>query len=202
MAYSNFTLSELRRKFGLQQKVSRLFETVELNLPSNHLKIDIEEGLQMPLTTEKAKSELIIAPIFKEIKRKNPQFSFFSGYSFDVDVEKQLVGRCDYILTAKTDIVELEAPVFCLVEAKNGVIEYGYGQCAAEMLAACIYNKNDGKDIEVIYGVVTNGFDWVFMKLEKSTIYIDNQRYFLNNLPLLLGVLQTIVKKYTPLHQV
>lgn len=197
MPYIDFTLSKLRKDFGLQQKVTRLFPKIEAKLPSDHLKIDIQEGLKMPLSTEKAKSEFIIAPILKEIKRTNPGFSFFSGFSFDVDKAKDLAGRCDYILTAKTAIVELEAPIFCLVEAKNGIIESGYGQCAAEMLAASIFNKNDGNDIEVIYGVVTNAFEWVFMKLENNIVYIDDKRFpLINSLPTLLGVLQWIVNQY------
>lgn len=64
------------------------------------------------------------------------------------------------------------------------------------MLAARIFNEQDGEAIDIIYGCVTNGFEWVFLKLEGDTVYIDTQRYLLNDLPKVLGVLSYIIKSY------
>ena len=82
------------------------------------------------------------------------------------------------------------------MESKNKTPDEGYAQCAAEMYAARIFNQQMGEAHENIYGVVTNAFEWVFMKLEGNRILIDQERYFINEIPRLLGVLQIIVDKY------
>ena len=199
MAYSDFTLAKVRKQLGIeQQRVNALFDS---NLPevepSDWLKADIADALQSPLSTEKAKSEQIIYPILKELKRNNPNaFAVFSGYAFNVDESRQLNGLCDFMLTKKADIVKPEVPIFCLVEAKNGVVEESFGQCTAEMVAARIFNEQDAEPIQIIYGCVTNAFEWIFLKLEGNTIYIDSNRYLLDRLPRLLGVLQNVVDGY------
>jgi hypothetical protein len=67
----------------------------------------------------------------------------------------------------------IEAPIFCLVEAKKGEVEEGFGQCGAEMYAAQIFNERKGKAQKAIYGCVTNAFSWCFLKLEEKNLYID-----------------------------
>jgi hypothetical protein len=50
-----------------------------------------------------------------------------------------------------------------------------------------------GEPYETIYGAVTNAFEWVFLKLEGDTVYIDHNRYYLNELPKILGVFQYVI---------
>ncbi len=46
-----------------------------------------------------------------------------------------------------------------------------------------------------IYGVSTNAFEWIFLKLDNGThLIIDTQRYYLNEVQQLLGILQGILK--------
>ncbi len=198
MAYSDFTLNKLEQKFGLLQRRTDLFQKPTRKIkPSIRLKADLEDAKHFPLLNEKVKSELITTPILKELWRRNEgKFTFFSGFTFDVDTEQSLNGVCDYLLSTATNSIEIKAPVFCLVEAKNRAIEEGLGQCAAEMYAARLYNKEFGLETNIIYGAVTNAFDWVFLKLENNTITIDTDRYFINDLSALLGVLQQIIDFY------
>jgi hypothetical protein len=199
MAYKDFSLIKFKQAFQIESASVQLFntKTVKSIKPSQRLKDDIKDAETLPIVTEKAKSELIITPIIKEIKRRNMNFNFFSGFSFNIDSSLGLTGIPDFILAKSTqNLIEIEAPVFCLVEAKNGVVEEGIGQCAAEMYAARLFNQQMNKPYETIYGAVTNAFDWVFMKLEDNTIYIDQDRYFLNDLPRLLGIMQHIIEKY------
>jgi hypothetical protein len=114
----------------------------------------------------------------------------------NIESEPDLNGNPDFILSAKPNLIEIAAPIFCLMESKNKSPEEGYAQCAAEMYAARLFNKEMKNDFEIIYGAVTNGYDWVFLKLEGNTIHIDNQRYYLNDLHKLLGVLQFVVNQY------
>ena len=80
------------------------------------------------------------------------------------------------------------------MEAKNRTVEEGLGQCAAEMYAARLFNKEFGQPAEVIFGAVTTGFEWVFLQLQGNEIQIDlDARIFLNELPVLLGALQWVI---------
>ncbi len=134
----------------------------------------------------------------KELQRKNPQITLFSGISFSIEGEKLLNGTPDFMISARPRRADIEAPIFCMVEAKNGIIEEGFAQCAAEMYAARLFNKQMNEPYETIYGVVTNAFDWVFLRLEAEYIWIDTQRYFLNDLPRILGIFQFIINQYKP----
>jgi hypothetical protein len=199
MAYSDFTFTKLETKFGIEQESIHLFKNIAIvsQKPSKRLLDDIKDGREMPIYSEKAKSEALIFPIIREIKRRNPQISIFSGYTFNVDVANDLSGAPDFLISAKPKIVEPQRPIFCLLESKNKTPEEGFAQCAAEMYAARCFNQQTGEQLDVIYGAVTNAFDWVFLKLENNTIYIDLDRYFLNELPKLLGIFQYIVAKST-----
>jgi hypothetical protein len=199
MAYSDFTFTKLQTKFGIEQESIHLFKNITIvpQKPSKRLLDDVSDGREMPIYSEKAKSEALIFPIIREIKRKNPQISIFSGYTFNVDIENDLSGAPDFLISAKPKIVEPQRPIFCLLESKNKTPEEGFAQCAAEMYAARCFNQQTGEHLDIIYGAVTNAFDWVFLKLENNTIYIDIDRYFLNELPKLLGIFQHIVTQST-----
>jgi hypothetical protein len=198
MAYRDFSLSKLKNKFGIKQTKDFLFEKPLRKVePSETLLSAIEDTILFPLNSEKAKSEAIIFPILREIIKKNKgKFTIFSGYSFDVDSSEELSGVCDYLLSLAPYAIEIADPIFCLVEAKNRTIEDGYGQCAAEMYAAKVFNEKLGIKLETIFGAVTNGNDWIFLKLEDNSVIIDNQLYGILDLPELLGALQNIVDFY------
>ena len=197
MAYSDFTFSKIRKRFGIEQDVKLLFDESLVEVaPSLRLAADISDGKSMTVVSEKAKSEFLIAPIIRELQRNNPNITIFSGVSFNVENEKELTGVPDFLMSARPRKVQVEAPVFCLLEAKNQSIEEGLAQCAAEMYAARLFNQQTGDPYEIIYGAVTNAFDWIFLKLEDNTIFIDSNRYYLNELPKILGVFQVIIDSY------
>ena len=200
MAYANFTsLIKFCKQFNLTQNTNlHLFEAVkhfDFEV-SNRLLEDLEEANQYPMYSEKAKSELIITPILKELKRKNAGISIFSGFTLNIESLPDLNGVPDFVLSAKANLVEIEAPIFCLMESKNKAPDEGFAQCAAEMYAARLFNKETNEPYETIYGAVTNGFEWVFMKLENQTLFIDANRYYLNQPQILLSLLQHIVNQY------
>jgi hypothetical protein len=62
------------------------------------------------------------------------------------------------------------------------------------MVGAKIFNETDGNKVDVIYGCVSNGTEWQFLKLENDTIFIDDKLYFFNELNVILGILNAIVK--------
>ena len=198
MSYSNFTFSKLKNKYGIELKEGRLFSGFIIPdfSVSKRLREDMEQAKGMPLLTEKAKSENIITPIMWELKRNNEHIAIFSGYTLNIEGDNDLKGNPDYLIAAKPQIVEPQRPVFCIFETKNKQPDEGYAQCAAEMYAAYLFNQQTGEDTRIIYGAVTNAFEWVFLKLEDNHIYIDINRYYLNQLPLILGIMQYIVNQY------
>ena len=80
----------------------------------------------------------------------------------------------------------LEDPIIMMVEAKPENLNAGLGQCAAEMVAAQIFNQ---KPDQTIYCCVTNGELWKFLKLQETDLTIDLEAYALEPIERLLGIL-------------
>jgi len=196
LSYGDLSLDEVRRKFKLTLARASLFERLAVLAPSAWLREVLDESVEMSVVSEKARSEFIVAPILLYIKELHPgQISVYSGVTFDVDPEMGLRGTCDFILSRSPSLPTVQAPVLMLVEAKKNDIEEGLGQCVAEMLAAQIFNRAEGNDLPAIYGCVTTGEAWQFLRLRDSQLEIDGQRYFLVKLDDVLGALNTIVKE-------
>ncbi len=196
MAYTSFSLDDLKNDFGLNNQVVALFANVTKVAPSQKLIEELEEADELPKRSEKSKSEWIVAPILKELRRRNNKFfTIYSGENLNADDEKGLNGECDFILTKDTKSFNINYPIIQIVEAKKNDIEIGVPQCAAQLLGAKIFNQKRGTPIEKIYGCVTTGDEWLFMSLENE-ILIDNHKYFISNIEDILGVFQEIIDYY------
>lgn len=203
MAYNRFTIESVRKTFGINilGDVS-LFGNIAPVEPSAILAEFLDRYLPLgsAIGTEKARSEFIIAPILAEITElTHHAVSLFSGVEFNVDEEKGLTGRCDFILSASAIQYAIEAPVLAVVEAKNENINSGLGQCMAEMIAARLFNEREGKNPDCIHGAVTTGSVWRFLRLQDDRIHIDKQEYFVDNLRNILGILMNVVSSHQPL---
>jgi hypothetical protein len=197
MSYSDFTLDRVRKTFGLtiSDKID-IFATIpELECPK--LLVDIlKENIPLALAsnTEKSRSEMIIAPILIAVRKYlNNQISLFSGIDFTVDSAQGLNGNCDFIISRSPELLILNAPVVTIVEAKKENINAGLGQCVAEMLAAKLFNEREGNNIQTIYGTVTTGTSWKFLKLIEQVIEIDLSEYYINDIGKIIGILSNIV---------
>ena len=91
--------------------------------------------------------------------------------------------------------VFIEAPAVVIIEAKKGDLKPGLGQCAAEMVAAQIFNQQNNIPITTIYGSVTIGTAWRFLKLEGEILNIDLQDYPVPPVEMILGMLVWMVKE-------
>ncbi len=193
MAYSDFKLQEVVRKFGLtiNEKVDLFADTPEREsstILDAILKTNI--ALALAINTEKARSEMIIAPVLIEIKNIfSEEISLFSGIDFNVEPEQGLNGVCDFIISKSPEQLFITSPIVTIVEAKNENIKVGLGQCVAEMIAAQLFNQNEGNDIDVIYGIVTTGNMWKFLKLQNQIVYIDFSEYYIKDIQKILGIL-------------
>jgi len=199
MAYSDFTLkkikSELNIKIVEKNSVFSHIKSVEI---SGYLKDTLKRNIPLALAinTEKARSEMIIINILLEIKEKfSDKISLFSGIDFNVDKEKGLTGFCDFIFSNSPEQLYLDSPVITITEAKNENIVSGLGQCIAEMYASQIYNEKEGYDLSSVYGGVTTGDEWKFVKLIKDTAYIDADNYYINDIEKIVGILTEMVQQ-------
>src|SRR5207249_9683112 len=106
-----------------------------------------------------------------------------------------LVGECDFILAMGPPVPPLRAPIVTIVEAKKNDVEGGLGQCIAEMVAARRFNEEAGRSGAPIFGCVTTGETWQFLRLAEPSALLDRTRYYLDNVGGILGVLQAIVRE-------
>ena len=127
----------------------------------------------------KAKSELLVSPILAEVVQLTQQrVQLFSGRELNIDIDCGLDGIVDFLLSKSTTRYLIEAPIIMLVEADKEGLDLGWGQCVAEMIAAQKFNTSKGNEISVIYGSVTNGKSWQFLKLEGKDVTIDRHEYY------------------------
>ncbi|MBE9250253.1 hypothetical protein IQ226_14065 [Dolichospermum sp. LEGE 00240] len=197
MAYSDFKLQEVVRKFGLtiNEKVDLFADTPEREASAildTVLKTNVP--LALAINTEKARSEMIIAPVLIEIKNIfTEEISLFSGVDFNVDPEQGLNGVCDFIISKSPEQLFITSPIITIVEAKNENIKVGLGQCIAEMIAAQLFNQKEGHYLDLIYGIVTTGNMWKFLKLQDQVVYIDFSEYYIKDIKKILGILSASV---------
>ena len=198
MAYSNFTIDSLKRKFKLTiNEESDYFAAAEAIEISPRLAETLAESvpLALSISTEKARSEMIRAPLLIELRRLlHHQISLFSGIEFNVDKEQDLHGVCDFLISLSAEQLAVSAPVITLVEAKNENIKAGLSQCIAEMLAARLFNQQQDNNISTIYGVVTTGSNWKFLRLHGDTVYLDQTEYYIKEAGKIVGILLKMIQ--------
>lgn len=182
MPYSQFTsIGKAKAAFLLTVlEGSRFLPSLTPIAPSDVLAGTLQESLPIVAISgsEKARSEGIIYPVLLEVRRiLDHQVSLFSGEDFTIEEAVGLNGICDFLLTRSTEVLEIEAPTVVIVEAKKTDLKTGIGQCIAEMVAAQRFNQTRDKLIPTIYGSVSNGIQWQFLKLEEQTVTIDLSVY-------------------------
>jgi hypothetical protein len=198
MPYKDFSISEVTQKFDLTLVGDEKFlPEIKPVSPSPYIAEYLEESIPLAIAmgSGKARSELIISPILFEVRKiLNKEISFFSGEDFDVDKNLELTGCCDFIVSLSPEQLFIEAPAFVIIEAKKENFKNALGQCIAQMVAAQKFNHKNDESVSVIYGSVTNGNIWNFLKLEEDIVTIDFTEYRILPVEQLLGTLVWIVQ--------
>jgi hypothetical protein len=196
MPYSSFTIDKVKKEFSLTVVTKSFFQEIKPVIPSQWLTDHLNQTVEFAATlgTEKARSEFIIAPLLFELRQSlYPDLALFSGTDFTVDSTVGLNGLCDFLITRSNSEVSIEAPVLVVIEAKKGELNAGWGQCAAEMIAAQRFNLAADKPIKNIYGSVTTGTQWQFLKLTGQKLNIDVNEYSLAPVSQILGILHWMI---------
>ena len=100
----------------------------------------------------------------------------------------ELSGICDFLIT-KGKLLEPKSGYLVLVEAKKQDLLSGIPQCVAEMYAAQQLNGNN----DTVYGCVSTGLEWIFLKLEYKTAFADPTIFSITEIPKILGVFGWII---------
>jgi hypothetical protein len=196
MAYTDFTLDIIEERFGIKNQVKPLFANIQPVSASEWLLTTLNYAQDLPIRSEKARSEWLVSPILTELRNRNDKyFTIYSGDTLNVDEQKGLRGECDFILSKNTGTFNISFPIFQIVEAKKNDLELGVAQCAAQLIGAKIFNQSKGVELKYIYGCVTTGREWMFLCLNDDLL-IDQNTYNITQLEVLLGVFQKIIDHY------
>jgi hypothetical protein len=197
MAYSDFTLEKATAVLGITTQEADLFpQLVPISIPV-WLNETLKKQTQLFLISEKARSEFIIAPILLACRDiSQDRLAIFSGQRLDVDPAQGLIGECDFILALAPPLPPLRSPIITVVEAKKNDVEAGLGQCISQMVAADLFNRSSNAAEKPVYGCVTTGEVWQFLQLSQKIAFVDQQRYYLDNVGAILAIVQTIFQQF------
>jgi hypothetical protein len=196
MAYTDFTLESAEVELGVTARPGVLFPGLQPVLVPSWLRDLLCRGMRLALVSEKARSEFIVAPILLAVRElSGDRVAILSGQRLDVDPVRRLLGECDFILALSDPLPRLRAPLLTVVEAKKNDIEAGLGQCVAQMVAAQLYNERSEQPLPAVYGCVTTGEDWQFLRLAGAVVTIDERRLYIDNVGGILAALLASVSQ-------
>jgi hypothetical protein len=180
MAYTDFkNLGQVVKKYQIKVKNTYFLPNDILitapNVLHQDIKFAIEQGLYR--ASEIAIGEQLIYPILKEVWKNHfvKQLLLWSHTAFSFD--NTLSGIPHYLFAKRTeyDNAVVGSPILVTIEAKKDNFEEGWGQCAAEMVAASKANEDTLQ--RKVYGIVSNGDKWEFAYLENQT-FVKNIIHF------------------------
>ena len=199
MSYSQFSFSQVKADFQLTiiEGTSFFPDRIQSVQPTPTLLAILEDvPWAIAVDTEKARSEAIISPVLLDLRRILKQkISIFSGEEFNVDPSLGLTGVCDFLISRSPEQLAIETPIIVLVEAKKSDLKGGIGQCIAEMVAAQKFNLQKSQNLSTVYGCITTGTQWRFLKLEEQTVTIDLSDYSLLPVEQILGFLGWMIRE-------
>jgi len=197
MSYADFTLEAVESAFGLISRPGDLFPGLEPITVPDWLRDDLDRAQRVAaLVSEKARSEFLVVPILMAAcELGKSELAIYSGQRLDVDPARGLLGECDYIIALTPPIPRLRAPLIATLEAKKGEIEPALGQCAAQMVGARLFNERAGQGEFHVYGCVTSGEVWQFLRLDQSELIIERSRLFVDNVGGILATMQAIFRE-------
>ena len=190
-SFSQVTQTELEKEFGIGIVGGRFLPPTEpWPVPSwlAHT-LAYRRKSFATMRSEKAISESLIAPVLMAVEEKyRDKITIFSGEPL---ITEELSGICDFLITKVPIAISPKSGYFVLVEAKKQDLFSGIPQCVAEMYAAQILNDND----DTVYGCVSIGIEWLFIKLEGKVATIDPTIFTITEVDKILGVFSWLILK-------
>jgi hypothetical protein len=114
--------------------------------------------------SEAAVCEYLISPVLTEtVKAHAPVLGLWSHVPL-YDGE-ELLGVPDYVIGKRSPLSKrlMDKPLAMIIEAKKNDFDAGWGQCLAALRAV---QKINGTPNQILYGGVSDGYQWQFGKLQ------------------------------------
>jgi hypothetical protein len=197
MAFSDFTYPAVLQDLGLTlAATTNLFPNVAPLQPGPALAHALPLGTSLGAAAHTETSRMIwmVGPVLADMwLRYNGAVCLIAGAEFTADPAARLNGWCDFLVCRAPHQSVIFAPVLLVFEAKRDSIPDGLGQCIAGMVGAQRFNARSHQHIDPIYGCVTTGTAWKFLRLSGTTLTTDMPEYTLQDVNHLLGILTSIV---------
>src|SRR3954470_840586 len=101
MPYTDFSLETIATVLGVSVEPADVFPALPPSTVPQWLREMLDRGTRQVLLSENARSEFIVVSILlacQDLSRE--PINFYSGQRLDVDPNRGLVGKCDFILAA------------------------------------------------------------------------------------------------------
>ena len=195
MSFSNYKdIGEVLQEFQITYTEANFMGETAFSIP-DYFREDLAFMMREAVVdnSEFAVCENLIYPVLKEVwKSYYTKFVLWSHKSLTYD--QNLCGFPEYILTKRSPLGKFVfgKPYFLLVEAKQDKFDEGWAQCLAEMFAAQRLNN----ELQVIiFGIVSNGKDWEFGKLEETVFTKNINRYLIEELDRLFAAVNYVFQQ-------
>lgn len=196
MPFSSYkNIRSVIKKFNLTYHENNYIIPQDLPI-SDYFRGEIEFSLRELVleNSELAICENLIYPILKEIW-KNYYLEYYMLWSHEaLEYDEDLSGVPNYTISQRSPQGKIifERPYLVIVEAKKDNFTEGWGQCAAEMVAAQKINEIPEQNL---FGIVSNGKIWEFGKLTLDRFIKNIKTYSISDLDELFGAINYLFEQ-------
>jgi hypothetical protein len=202
MAFSDFQYPDVIVDLGLTEtSVPDLFAGVPPVAAGPLLQAALPIGTRLGpgAHTEVSRAIWMVGPVLGDFwERYHGQLCLIAGAELNADPAAGLTGVCDFIISRGPQRPVTGPPVLLIFEAKRDSIPDGLGQCIAAMVGAQRYNRRHNAPTDPMYGCVTTGSLWRFLRLSGTTVTLDQTEYMITQVDHLLGILTHMVGPVPP----
>lgn len=183
--YKQYSTAQLKRIFKIQIQIDQdLFPAFQPTGQTYDRLQRIVEKMESRLTlssadNEATRSSLLVSHILWEASDTYDLGIFFEPL---VEVQTELTPDLPHALNGKYDCalsldnLDFAPPIVSVVEVKKSNLSEGLGQCLAEMYATLKQFQQDR-----IYGIITDGEVWSFLKLQGHLLDAHKSRFHISN---------------------
>lgn len=197
MAFNDFKYPKVVTELGLTETSPRdLFAGVPAVPPGDILLGSLERGRRLGpgAHNEFSRSVWMVGPVLGEVwDRYDGTVCLIGGAEFEADPAARPTGACDFVFGRGPQRPVVVAPLLVVFEAKRDSIPEGLGQCIAGMVGAQRFNRREGAPIDPMYGCVTTGSLWKFLRLTGSGLEVDQREYTVTQTDQLLGIMMHMI---------
>ena len=201
--YRKYTASELRHLFRIEIKNNEnLFSDFR---PSGNTYADLQTDITniasrlrlSKFDNEATRGSLLVSRILWKAGEVYQLGVFFEPVvtlqqePAVLNLPHPLAGTYDSALSL--DEIDFITPIIAVVEVKRSNLSEGLGQCIAEMYATLHAFAQ-----ERVYGIITDGEVWEFLRLEGATLAVDTHNYYIMNVADIVDRIGYIASSFKP----